>query len=123
VIGSYVHLSGTNEDSSGKALAVTYEALLFSFVLPAAILLTINKDIGPSAQITWIATSWTLAGAVMQTIAGRCSDIFGRRNFFITGNLVAVIGKLMAFAQLLRLAANEFGGCTVACRCVAPIEY
>ncbi|KAK5047700.1 hypothetical protein LTR84_006365 [Exophiala bonariae] len=78
------------------SLAVTYEALLFSFVLPAAILLTINKDIGPSAQITWIATSWTLASAVLQTIAGRCSDIFGRRNFFIAGNLIAVVGCSIA---------------------------
>ncbi|KEF56795.1 uncharacterized protein A1O9_06985, partial [Exophiala aquamarina CBS 119918] len=73
--------------------AVTYEALLFSFVLPAAVLLTINRDIGPSTQISWIATSWTLAGAVMQTVAGRCSDIFGRRKFFITGNILAVIGE------------------------------
>jgi len=66
-----VHHPRTNENFVLKALAVTYEALLFSFVLPAAVLLTINRDIGPSTQISWIATSWTLAGAVMQTIAGR----------------------------------------------------
>ncbi|KAJ9614616.1 hypothetical protein H2200_002753 [Cladophialophora chaetospira] len=78
------------------ALAFSYEACLFSFVLPAAILLTINADVGPSAQITWVATSWSLAIAVVQTIAGRCSDIFGRRNFFIVGNSLGVIGCAIA---------------------------
>lgn len=75
-----------------QALAFTYEACLFSFVLPSAILLTINADIGPSTQINWVATSWSLSSAVVTTIAGRCSDIFGRRSFFITGNLLGVIG-------------------------------
>ncbi|KIW95638.1 uncharacterized protein Z519_04223 [Cladophialophora bantiana CBS 173.52] len=78
------------------ALAVTYEACLFSFALPSAILLTINEDVGPSTDITWAATSWALASAVVMTIAGRCSDIFGRRNFFLTGNLLGVIGCAIA---------------------------
>lgn len=105
---------------SGKALAITYEALLFSFVLPAAILLTINNDIGPSAQITWIATGWTLASAVLQTIAGRCSDIFGRRNFFIAGNIVALAGESMQIVFPIP-TANDLQGCSVACRYVSSI--
>ncbi|KIX03612.1 uncharacterized protein Z518_07165 [Rhinocladiella mackenziei CBS 650.93] len=78
------------------ALAFTYEAHLLCFVLPAALLLTINRDIGPSDQINWVATSWTLSGAVAQTIAGSCSDIFGRRNFTIAGNLFGVVGCIIA---------------------------
>ncbi|KAJ9645542.1 hypothetical protein H2204_001122 [Knufia peltigerae] len=78
------------------ALAFTYEACLFSFVLPAAILLTINADVGPSTAITWTATAWSLAAAVITTVAGRCSDIFGRRNFFITGNVLGLIGCIVA---------------------------
>ncbi|KAI1614121.1 fungal trichothecene efflux pump [Exophiala viscosa] len=78
------------------ALAVTYEACLFSFALPAAILLTINEEIGPSSNIAWAATSWSLASAVVMTIAGRCSDIFGRRNFFVTGNLLGIVGCAVA---------------------------
>ncbi|KAK5051382.1 hypothetical protein LTR84_003034 [Exophiala bonariae] len=78
------------------ALAFSYEACLFSFVLPAAILLNINAAIGPSTRFNWIATAWSLAAAVVTTIAGRCSDIFGRRNFFICGNLVGLIGCVIA---------------------------
>jgi MFS family permease len=63
-----------------------------SFSLPSAILLYINADIGPSAQITWGATAWSLATAVLQTIAGRCSDIFGRRNFILAGNVFGLVG-------------------------------
>ncbi|KIY03339.1 uncharacterized protein Z520_00030 [Fonsecaea multimorphosa CBS 102226] len=78
------------------ALAVTYEACLFSFALPSAILLTINEDVGPSTNFTWAATSWALASAVVMTIAGRCSDIFGRRNFFLIGNLLGATGCAIA---------------------------
>lgn len=85
-----------------QALAVTYEACLFSFTLPAAILLTINQDVGPSNNIAWAATSWALAGAVVMTIAGRCSDIFGRRNFFLTGNALGIVGCAIA-SRYLRL--------------------
>ncbi|KAK5203332.1 hypothetical protein LTR41_010975 [Exophiala xenobiotica] len=74
------------------ALAFTYEACVFSFGLPVSVILTINRDIGPSPNFQWIATAWTLACAVTQTIAGRCSDIFGRRNFFLVGNLFGLVG-------------------------------
>ncbi|EXJ73462.1 uncharacterized protein A1O5_03223 [Cladophialophora psammophila CBS 110553] len=73
------------------ALAFTYEACILSFALPSAILLTINADIGPSAQIVWGATAWSLAAAVLQTIAGRCSDIFGRRKFILAGNVFGLV--------------------------------
>ncbi|KEF59507.1 uncharacterized protein A1O9_04351 [Exophiala aquamarina CBS 119918] len=78
------------------ALAFTYEACLFSFVLPAAILLTINADIGPSTSITWTATAWSLAAAVVTTVAGRFSDLLGRRNFFIIGNVLGLVGCIVA---------------------------
>ncbi|KAK7894811.1 hypothetical protein LTR67_005550 [Exophiala xenobiotica] len=78
------------------SLAFTYEASLLSFVLPAAVLLNIDNDIGPSNQLNWVATAWSLASAVTQTIAGRCSDIFGRRNFTLAGNLSSLIGCIVA---------------------------
>ncbi|KFY78876.1 hypothetical protein V499_02051 [Pseudogymnoascus sp. VKM F-103] len=78
------------------SLAFTYEAGLLSFVLPTAILFSINADIGPSMQINWVATAWSLSSAVVQTIAGRCSDIFGRRNFTLAGNLLGLAGCAIA---------------------------
>lgn len=79
-----------------QSLAVTYECCLFSFVLPGVILLTINQDIGPSNNIAWVATSWALASAVVMIVAGRLSDIFGRRNFFLGGNLLGIVGCAIA---------------------------
>jgi len=75
-----------------QALAVTYESCLFSFVLPVSVLLNINQDIGASNNIAWVATAWSLSSAVVMTVAGRCSDIFGRRNFFLLGNSLGIIG-------------------------------
>ncbi|KIW33885.1 uncharacterized protein PV07_00700 [Cladophialophora immunda] len=78
------------------SLAFSYEAHLLSFVLPVTILLTINADIGPSTSINWVATASSLSIAVIQTVAGSCSDIFGRRNFTILGNLLGLVGCITA---------------------------
>lgn len=88
-------------------MACTYEACILSFSLPSAILLTINADIGPSPQIVWGPTAWSLAAAVVQTIAGRCSDIFGRRNFILAGNLLGLVGECPRRFHLDSLACAE----------------
>ncbi|KIW83810.1 hypothetical protein Z517_03056 [Fonsecaea pedrosoi CBS 271.37] len=78
------------------ALALTYEAALFSFVVPSAVLLTINNDLGPSPDFTWISTTWSLSNAILQSIAGRFTDIFGRRYFLIAGSVLGFVGTLVA---------------------------
>ncbi|OAL36154.1 hypothetical protein AYO20_04568 [Fonsecaea nubica] len=78
------------------ALALTYEAALFSFVVPSAVLLTINNDIGPSPDFTWISTTWSLSNAILQSIAGRFTDIFGRQYFLIAGSVLGFVGTLVA---------------------------
>ncbi|KAF9884304.1 hypothetical protein FE257_001882 [Aspergillus nanangensis] len=65
------------------------------YVLPANLLTFINKDIGPSANITWVTLAYTLGLSVGFLIFGRLSDIFGRRWFFIGGNGLAVIGSII----------------------------
>jgi MFS family permease len=87
-----------------QALSVTYEASLFAFSLPGNVLLSINAAIGPSADIGWAATAWALGNAVVTTIAGRCSDIFGRRYYFLGGNLLGIIGCAIAAKYVHRLA-------------------
>jgi hypothetical protein len=82
-----------------QALAVTYESCLLSFILPVSVLLSINSDIGPSNNIAWMATAWSLSSAVIMTIAGRLSDILGRRNFFLAGNLLGSIGCAVSARQ------------------------
>ncbi|KAI0203560.1 fungal trichothecene efflux pump [Astrocystis sublimbata] len=65
-----------------------YIFLLF----PTNILTYINADIGPSPFISWVNIGRTLALSFTYTILGRLSDLFGRRWFFIIGNIVALIG-------------------------------
>ncbi|KAI1756854.1 fungal trichothecene efflux pump [Xylaria castorea] len=68
-----------------------YIFLLF----PTNILTYINADIGPSPYISWVNIGRTLALSFTYTILGRLSDLFGRRWFFIIGNIVALIGIIV----------------------------
>lgn len=66
------------------------------FSLAASILKTqINQDIGPSANIIWVSLVYLLTQAVVQTLIGRLSDLFGRRWFFIGSNVIALIGSIV----------------------------
>lgn len=55
----------------------------------------INADLGPDARYTWITISWNLGGAILVTVAGRLSDLFGRRYFFLTGAVIVLIGSIV----------------------------
>jgi MFS family permease len=69
-------------------------AYLF-LILPTNVLTYINADIGPSNYIAWVNIARTLALSFTYTILGRLSDLFGRRWFFIGGNVVALIGIIV----------------------------
>lgn len=55
----------------------------------------INQDIGPSEYIAWFNIARTLSLSFTYTILGRLSDLFGRRWFFIGGNIVALLGIII----------------------------
>ncbi|TRX95059.1 hypothetical protein FHL15_004144 [Xylaria flabelliformis] len=50
---------------------------------------------GPSPYISWVNIGRTLALSFTYTILGRLSDLFGRRWFFIIGNVVALVGIIV----------------------------
>ncbi|CAK7207013.1 hypothetical protein SEUCBS139899_009821 [Sporothrix eucalyptigena] len=77
------------------SLIFMYESYLFTLIMPAAILTYINTDIGPDPNYTWIAISWNLGAAVIVTIGGRLSDIFGRRWFLLFGAGAGVVGSIV----------------------------
>ncbi|KAI2782724.1 putative siderophore iron transporter [Daldinia loculata] len=64
-------------------------------LLPTNVLTYINADIGPSPYISWVNIARTLSLSFTYTILGRLSDLFGRRWFFIGGNIVALIGIIV----------------------------
>ncbi|KAK9379740.1 trichothecene efflux pump [Kockiozyma suomiensis] len=73
-----------------------YMSDVFILTMASSILLQINEDIGPSTDYTWMANAQTLSAAVLSPFVGRLSDIFGRRNFLLLGNVLSVIGCLIS---------------------------
>ncbi|KAH8658641.1 fungal trichothecene efflux pump [Tricladium varicosporioides] len=65
------------------------------WVLPANTLLLINADIGPSPDISWVATVWTLGTAIGFLLVGRLSDIFGRKWMVMGTTFLGLIGCIV----------------------------
>jgi hypothetical protein len=98
------HLQTTGEEvgmtfrtlMAAVSMAMCYNAYLFTLLIPPAILGFINAELGPDPRYTWITISWNLGGAIVVTCAGRLSDIFGRRWFFVTGAVVLILGSIVS---------------------------
>ncbi|KAF4458452.1 fungal trichothecene efflux pump [Fusarium albosuccineum] len=81
------------------------------FGYAAPILGIINNDIGPDANINWVALTYTLTSAVTLTIIGRVTDIFGRRWVFVGGAALGIVGSIVcATAQSVN---SLIGGMTI----------
>ncbi|KAF2006923.1 fungal trichothecene efflux pump [Amniculicola lignicola CBS 123094] len=65
------------------------------WVLPANTLLLINADIGPSTNLNWVATIWTIGSAIGFLLVGRLSDIFGRKWMVMGTSLLGLIGCII----------------------------
>ncbi|KFZ00452.1 hypothetical protein V498_00076 [Pseudogymnoascus sp. VKM F-4517 (FW-2822)] len=104
------------------------------FALAAPILGIINADIGPDPNYVWISLVYTLTLAIGQTLVGRLSDLFGRRWFFISGNILALIGCIICAVAtnipmviggttLIGLAASTQLSFTFVVGELVPMEY
>ncbi|CAM1504892.1 Fc.00g024830.m01.CDS01 [Cosmosporella sp. VM-42] len=80
---------------AAATMAASYNAYLFTLLIPPAILSFVNAELGPDPTYTWITISWNLGGAIFVTIGGRLSDIFGRRWFFLGGAAILVLGAIV----------------------------
>ncbi|CAO2654543.1 Nn.00g112760.m01.CDS01 [Neocucurbitaria sp. VM-36] len=65
------------------------------WVLPANTLLLINADIGPSTDLNWVATIWTIGSAIGFLLVGRLSDIFGRKWMVMGCNVLSMLGCIV----------------------------
>ncbi|PGH14383.1 hypothetical protein AJ80_05973 [Polytolypa hystricis UAMH7299] len=77
------------------SLCFAYNGYLFTLLMPGIVLSQINADLGPDPSFPWINIVWNLAAAVLVTVGGRISDIFGRRWFLIVGAVLGAIGSLI----------------------------
>lgn len=62
--------------------------------MASSVLTPIAADLGDAANISWVISGWAIASAVSFAVAGRLSDIFGRRYVLLFGQLMAVIGAV-----------------------------
>ncbi|KIV87065.1 hypothetical protein PV11_02636 [Exophiala sideris] len=111
------------EDNPEKAETLTWRTLLavlslsFSYVCPIScgfvlitgILEQVGTDLGDTDNITWIVGGWSIASSVSFSIAGSLSDIFGRRYTIVSGEILAMVGSIVACTAktTLTLAAGS----------------
>ncbi|KAH6955725.1 trichothecene efflux pump [Ilyonectria sp. MPI-CAGE-AT-0026] len=62
------------------------------WVLPANTLALINQDIGPSDNINWVATIWTMGSSIGYLLFGRLSDMYGRKYLVVGSIILGLIG-------------------------------
>lgn len=69
----------------------------------------VDKPEYGSSNVNWVGIVYSLAQAVVLMLAGRLSDIFGRRWFFIIGSCIGLIGSIVGgtSGSLEQLIAGE----------------
>ncbi len=55
----------------------------------------ITTDLGGFAQYAWVATAYLVASTVTLPIAGKLSDMYGRKWFLVAGIMVFLIGSVL----------------------------
>jgi MFS family permease len=74
-------------------LSLTCGVAAFGYAAP--LLATINADLGPDPLFVWVSLVYNVTLSVCLVLVGRLSDIFGRRYFFIGGQVIAVLGCIV----------------------------
>src|SRR3981081_4900246 len=75
-------------------LGTLVSALNLTLVAPA--LPTIVAELGGLADYTWIPISAMLASTIVTPIAGKLSDVYGRKPLYMTGILVFTVGSALS---------------------------
>lgn len=70
--------------------------IIFGFILVTPVLVQLSQLIGGENIDFWIPSGWGAAAAVGFSVAGRLSDIFGRRYVILVGQLLTIIGGIIA---------------------------
>ncbi|KAK6366829.1 hypothetical protein LTS17_010380 [Exophiala oligosperma] len=110
----------------GTVVAISLGAICayLSWVMPANTLGLINESIGPSPNINWVATSWTLGNSISYLLFGRLSDIFGRRWLTIAANALTLVACIVAGTASrvdALIAANTLNGFAAAVQLSFPL--
>ncbi len=79
---------------AGLMLGSLIASLNMTLVAPA--LPTIVAELGGLADYTWIPISAMLASTIVVPLAGKLSDVYGRKPLYMTGVIVFAVGSLLS---------------------------
>ncbi|KAF1965332.1 MFS general substrate transporter [Bimuria novae-zelandiae CBS 107.79] len=69
--------------------------IMFGFILVTPILVQLSQKVGGANIDFWIPSGWGAAAAVGFSVAGKISDIFGRRVVILFGQFLTVVGGII----------------------------
>ncbi|KIW63291.1 hypothetical protein PV04_10149 [Phialophora macrospora] len=83
--------------------------IIFGFILATPILVQLSQKLGGENIDFWIPSGWGAAAAVGFSIAGRLSDVFGRRYVILVGQFLTIVGGAVACSaqSMNQLIAGE----------------
>jgi len=74
-----------------KVLALSYGISFWAVPSVSSIQIQIATQLGTPADGTWFTSVYTIGGTIAFMICGANSDLFGRRWFIISGNILVFI--------------------------------
>lgn len=74
-------------------MSLTCGVAAFGFAAP--LLTIIDNELGPDPMFVWVSLVYNVMLAIGLVVVGRLSDIFGRRYFFIGGQVIALLGCIV----------------------------
>ena len=100
-------------------LRIVYGTLALAFFIAYAdqngvgvALPTIGKDLNAEDTIAWAGTSSLIANTVFQVLYGRLSDIFGRKNIYLSTIALLAVGEFLCATAQSASALYVFRGLT-----------
>lgn len=76
-----------------------------------SILLSIGTDLGDINNVAWIASGWAVTSSVGCCVAGRVSDIFGRRYVILAGEGIGIVGAVSVHSHLFSSIKLKLKSC------------
>ncbi|KAF1988842.1 hypothetical protein K402DRAFT_327999 [Aulographum hederae CBS 113979] len=79
-------------------------------------------ELGPTTYYNWMLSTYTITQATTLPLSGGLSDIYGRRNFFLAGCCIALVGTIIAAAAQntpMMIAAEGIKGIGSGCQQLA----
>lgn len=83
-------------DLTTKALSLSLGAPIgLIFLGLASVANEVCRDLDARGFEPWVVGTWSIGSACSAAVAGYLSDIFGRRNIIIIGDLIVLLGSIL----------------------------